>query len=282
MREIEKLRERFETLKAMKLKDVKELNQEKLKRYIRNFAIELEMRDFTPWSMYSIDEIYNHLVKKYTLAEIVKSYNNSIGKSFTEIAMGFLVDRCKDYSSTIKTITEALDIIERIKNDYNNSVSFFQFPYLEEYYGDIEKMFKKYEERKEEKRKFRTTGIYKKYFKFPIKNTLSIEKIQEKQWNLMRKLKTFDKTHLIFIMVIQDQEKNNIHKNICYNFKDQKYMASKIKLIEDLLSNYPNLKDKMEPIYYELEWRIIEDYIKYGLYTTKENDEEFYYAFRGW
>lgn len=282
MREIEKLRERFETLKAMKLKDVKELNQEKLERYIRNFAIELEMRDFTPWSMYSIDEIYNHLVEKYTLAEIVESYNNSTGKSFTEIAMGFLVDRCKDYSSTVKTITESLNIIERIKNDYNNSVSFFQYPYLEEYYKDIEKMFKKYEEKKEEKRKFRTTDVYKKYFKNPIKNTLSLEEIQKKQWDLMKKLKTFDKTHLIFIMVIQDQEKNNIHENICYNFKDQKYMASKIKLIEDLISNYPNLKDKMEPIYYELEWRIIEDYIKYGLYTTKENDEDFYYAFRGW
>ena len=98
----------------------------------------------------------------------------------------------------------------------------------------------------------------------------------------MRKLKTFDKTHLIFIMVIQDQEKNNIHKNICYDFKDQKYIGAKIKLIEDMLINYPNLKDKMEPIYYELEWRIMEDYIRYGLYTTKENDEDFYYTFRGW
>ena len=282
MRKIEKLRERFETLKAVKLKAVKELNQEKLERYIRNFAIELEMRDFTHWSMYSIDEIYNHLIENYTLAEIIESRNNANKKSFAEIAMSFLVDRCKDYNSTVKTITEALDIIERIKNDYNNSVSFFQSPYLEEYYKDIEEMFKKYEERKEEKRKFRQTDVYKKYFKNPIKNTLSVEEIQKKQWDLMRKLRTFDKTHLIFIMVIQDQEKNNIHKNICYDFKDQKYTGSKINLIEDMLINYPNLKDKMEPIYYELEWRIMEDYIRYGLFTTEKNDEDFNYAFRGW
>ena len=282
MRKIELLKERFETLKAMKLKDTKELNQEKLERYIRDFAIELEMRDFTSWSMYSIDQIYNHLIENYTLSEIVISRNNSNKKSFAEIDVSFLVGRCKDYNSTVKTITEALDIIEKIKNDYNNSVSFFQFPYLEKYYGDIEKMFKKYEERKEEKRKFRTTDVYKKYFKNPIKDTLSVEEIQKKQWDLMRKLRTFDKTHLIFIMVIQDQEKNNIHKNICYDFKDQKYIASKIKLIEDSLNNYPNLKDKMEPIYYELEWRIIEDYIHYGLYTTEENDKNLDYEFRGW
>ena len=282
MRKIEMLRKRFESLKAVKLKDEKELDQKKVERYIREFAIDLEMRDFTPWIMYSIDEIYKHLVKNYTLSEIVMRHNDSNKKSFTEIAMSFLVDRCKDYNSTVKTITEALDIIERIKNDYNNSVSFFQFPYLEKYYGDIEKMFQKYEDIRISQQKFRTTAVYKKYFKNPIKNTLSVEEIQEKQRDLMKKLTTFDKTYLIFIMFIEDQEKKNIHENICYGFKEPKYVGSKIKLIEDLINNYPNLKDKMEPIYYELEWRIMEDYIRYGLFTTEKNDEDFNYEFRGW
>lgn len=279
MRKIELLEKRFETLKALKLKDVKELDQKKVEEYVRKFARELEMRDFTPWSMYPTNKIYNHLVENYSLSEMVVSRNNANGKSFTEIAMSFLVDRCKDYDSTIKTITEALDIIERIKTDYNNSVSFFQFPYLEEYYKDIEEMFQKYEDIRISQQKFRTTSVYKKYFKNPIKNTLSVEEIQEKQWDLMKKLKTFDKTHLIFIKYIEDQEKNNIHKNICYRFKEPKYIGSKIKLIEDLLNDYPNLKDKMEPIYYELEWRIMEDYIRFGLFTTEKNDEDFKYTF---
>lgn len=281
MRKIEMLRKRFESLKAVKLKDVKELNQEIVEKYILDFARDLEMRDFTPWSMYSIDKIYKHLVENYTLSEMVVSCNDANGKSFTEIAMSFLVDNCKDYNSTIKTIREALDIVERIKNDYNNSISFFQYPYLETYYKDIEKMFQKYEDIRISQQKFRTTAVYKKYFKNPIKNTLSAEEIQEKQWNLMKKLKTFDKTYLIFIMYIQDQEKKNIHENICYGFKEPKYIGSKIKLIEDLLNDYPNLKDKMEPIYYELEWRIMEDYIRYGLFTTEKNNENFNYAFRG-
>ena len=282
MRKIELLKERFETLKAIKLKDVKELDQKEVEKYLEEFAQALQDTEFSHWEMKSVSSIKEYLLLKYTFEQIIHNFNHYDGPDLREIAMGFWIDRCKDYNSSVKTITEALDIVEEIILDYNNSVAFDRMPYLDHYYQDIEKMFQKYEDTRISKQKFRQTDVYKKYFKNPLKHALTVEEIQKKQFELMEQLqKIKPETRLVVGICIRDEVLDNIYENICFGKKLD--MSSKIEYIQDMIKEYPNRKNFFkDPFHYELEWRLIERYSYSGLYTTEKNHENLWIAYRGY
>lgn len=282
MKKIELLRERFENLKAIKIKDVEELDQKEVEKYLEEFAQALQDTEFSHWEMKSVSSIKEYLLLKYTFEQIIHNFNCYDGADLREIAMGFLIDRCKDYNSSVKTITEALDIVEETILDYNNSVAFDRMPYLDHYYQDIEKMFQKYEKIRVSKQKFRQTDVYKKYFKNPLKHNLTMEEIQKKQFELMEQLQRIKpETRLVVGICIRDEILDNIYENICYR-KDLD-MSSKIEYIQDMIKEYPNRKNFFkDPFHYELEWRLIERYIYSGLYTTEKNNENLWIAYRGY
>ena len=130
MRKIEELRERFENIKNIKLKDQKELDKNAVDKVVTELAIRLEDTDFSVWSMHSIDEIKEYLYNKYSFIEIVEFLNNRKGADLKEILFGMYIFECRGYEFAVKEITKALDIIEKAKNNYNNSIAFANIPYF--------------------------------------------------------------------------------------------------------------------------------------------------------
>lgn len=250
MRKIDILKERFENLKNIELKDVKELDQDKVDRIVTKMAIELEGRDFTHWSMYSIDELKKYLYKNYSFIEIVGHLNNSTSAYIKELYMGMYTNECMDYNYAVKKISDSLDVIEQTKNNYNNSISFENIPYLEKWYNDIRKMFNRYEEYHQTEVYFRTTESYKKYFKNLIPNTIDIdiEELREKLYNEVKKYQKGDSYYPIF------GNDDPYRKEYWYmldvrRFRDPKWNANWLKIIEDKIelikdvNNFESLDD---------------------------------------
>lgn len=234
MRKMEQLKERFENIKNIKLKDQKELDQNKIDNVVTDLAIILEDTDFSVWSMHSIDEIKEYLYNKYSFIEIVELLNNRKGTSLKELLMGMYINECMDYDFAVKEITKALDIIEKAKYNYNNSISFANIPYLETWYKDIQKMFDKYEEFHQTEKFFRTTETYKKYFKEIIPNNINIP-IEELREQLRTEFKRYQKGDWYYPTFRGNELYGKEYWAMldCRRFRDPKWNGNWLKVIRD-------------------------------------------------
>jgi len=233
MRKIEQLKERFENIKNMKLKDPKELDQEKIDKVVTELALILEDTDFSVWSMHSISEIKEYLYSKYSFIEIVEFLNNRKGADLKEILFGMYIFECRDYKFAVKEIEKSLDIIEKAKNNYNNSIAFANIPYLEVWYEDIQKMFDKYEEFHQTEKFFRTTETYKKYFKKPIPINIEIS-IEELREQLCKEFKQYQKGDWYYPTFDDELYRREYWAMLdCRRFKDPKWNGNFLRVIRD-------------------------------------------------
>nr|DAG05963.1 MAG TPA: hypothetical protein [Myoviridae sp. ctkfK18] len=234
MRKMEQLKERFENIKNIKLKDQKELDQNKIDNVVTDLAIILEDTDFSVWSMHSIDEIKEYLYNKYSFIEIVELLNNRKGTSLKELLMGMYINECMDYDFAVKEITKALDIIEKAKYNYNNSISFANIPYLETWYKDIQEMFDRYEKFHQLEVYFRSTETYKKYFKKLLPNNINIP-VEELREQLRSEFKKYQKGNSYYPIFRDNESYDKEYWAMldCRRFRDPKWNANWLKVICD-------------------------------------------------
>lgn len=231
MRKIDELKEKFKYVKNIKLKDLKDLDQNKVDEIVTKMATELEDRDFSMWSMYTVDQIKEYLYKKYLFIDIVELLNKSI-KTGNKYLVDFNNYNCGTYNIAIEKISRSLDIIEKTIDDYNRSIEFYNVPYLEIWYKCVEEMFDIYETQRKTEKEFRATKTYKKYFKNIIPS--SITNIKELRDELYTELKRYQKGDYYYPTFDNDMDSKEYWGMLdCKRFHNSKWNGNFLRIIND-------------------------------------------------